>query len=341
MQSSLSRWVLAMLAALLCGASVRAQDASASLEDMKALEAHLLKLKQKIIPATVALRIGGAEGSGVIVSSDGYVATAAHVFDRSNQRVRITMHDGRRLRGVTLGRQERADYGLIKIESEEPLPFVAMGDSSALRRRQLVVATGHPGGYVKGRQPPLRFGYIISTRGPFVCSDCAINEGDSGGPLFDLSGRVVGIHSRIRSRVSQNYHVPISRVRENWRRLKESQDWDDGEGEFPPGPVVGVYGRDARGGGCEIVKVYADMPAAKAGLRVDDVVRKIDDVEIKGVDDLVRNIRRRAPGDVIQIEFRRDGKTQTIDVKLGKSPNEGGRESSHLKKKNPQTEDAR
>lgn len=323
--------VLASLLLILSGsAAAQAPAEEATLADLKNLEARLKKLRARIVPATVALRIGGAEGSGVIVTPDGYVVTAAHVFDRPGQRVRITLHDGTRLRGKTLGRQERADYGLLKIDTEKKLPFVDMGQSSKLKRRQLVVATGHPGGLIDGRQPPLRFGHIVSTRDPFLRSDCVINEGDSGGPLFDLEGRVIGIHSRIRSRTTQNYHVPIDRVRSNWKRLVKASTWDDGEGEFPPGPVVGVYGRDAAGGasGCEILRIYDDLPAAQAGIKKGDVVTKIDDAEIKGVDDLVRSIRRRAPGDTIRVELKRGEKTMKLEVKLAASPSGGGRNSS-------------
>ncbi|MEZ6194107.1 MAG: trypsin-like peptidase domain-containing protein [Planctomycetota bacterium] len=316
---------LLVLALLLVGPAPLAAQEKASLDDLAALELELRALTAKIVPVTVNLRIGNAEGSGVIVTADGYVATAAHVFDRPGQRARVRMHDGRVLSARTLGRQERADYGLLKIEDKGPFPFAEMGDSNALERGQLVVATGHPGGFVEGRRPPLRFGSVLDTRGPFLRTDCIINSGDSGGPLFDLEGRVVGIHSRIRSRTNENYHVPIARVRTNWQRLTSSRDWDDGEGEFPPGPIVGVYGRDtADRDGCLIEKVYQDLPADKAGLLPGDVIRKIGDAEVKGVDDLVRAIRKHAPGDAVSIALTRRGEEKTIELVLGESPNKGG-----------------
>ncbi|MEE9394066.1 MAG: trypsin-like peptidase domain-containing protein [Planctomycetota bacterium] len=283
------------------------------------LEKKVTAVAKKVTPATVGIRAGrGLEGSGVIVSADGIVLTAAHVFRRPGDRIDIVMSDGKIHKAKALGKQDRADYGMIKILGKGPFPFVALGKSKGLKRKSICLATGHPGGFQKGRAPVFRLGTIGRTTGPFLQSSCIINSGDSGGPLFDLQGRLIGIHSRIREREDLNYHVPIDSITKNWNRLLDAENWDDGEGEFPPGPYLGVQVSDDPRG-CLIDRVYRRTPAFEAGLKVGDIITSIASATTANVAELQRVVRAKEPKDKVVVEIIRGGKNLKKTITLGES----------------------
>src|SRR5262249_24520783 len=134
-----------------------------SLDDLKAIQSQVKKVLEKVIPCTVGVQIGGASGSGVIVSEDGLVLTAGHVSGKPGQKCRIILSDGKTIEGKSLGRNERMDSGMFKITAEGKWPFCDMGASEDLKSGQWCIATGHPNGYQKGRAPVVRLGRIISS----------------------------------------------------------------------------------------------------------------------------------------------------------------------------------
>src|SRR5262249_51255385 len=150
----------------------------------------------------------------------------------------ITLPDGRRLKGKTLGSNETYDSGMIRITDEGEWPFVQMGDASKLKEGAWCLALGHPEGYRNGRTPVLRLGRYLGhpSRGKskFLRTDCALVGGDSGGPLFDLDGKVIGIHSQIGQYMTWNLHVPVDAYRAEWDRLVK------GEVRKRPRPYIGV-----------------------------------------------------------------------------------------------------
>src|SRR5262249_56787918 len=105
---------------------------------------------------------------------------------------------------------------MIKIPETGQYPHVEMGDSKSLQKGQWVVSLGQPGGFVPGRSPVLRLGRVINSTDSLIQTDCTLVGGDSGGPLFDLDGKVIGIHSRIGERISFNIHVPVATYRDEW-----------------------------------------------------------------------------------------------------------------------------
>ena len=296
-----------------------AQPEKVSTQHLKEFENDLGELSARIIPATVAVKIGNAGGSGVIISEDGWVLTAAHVFSRPGQKGSITLHDGNVVHGETYGRQQTDDFGILKITTEGKWPHAEMGSSEPLERGDLCVATGHPGGFQDGRSPPLRFGRVTRTRGQFVQTSCTVDHGDSGGPLFDLKGRVIGIHSRIGGSARQNYHIPVDHYRKHWKRLVAKEHW--GQFRFPKqGAVLGVSG-DGGPGGSRLSRVAKGLPAAKAGLKVRDTIVKFGDDKVETWDDLSKAIKKHDVGDKVVVMFKRGGETQTATVKLALSPN--------------------
>ena len=193
---------------------------------LRALELRVEKMLDKAKAATVGVRMGAAQGSGVIVSEDGYVLTAGHVSAKPGVECTLVMPDGKVLKGKTLGRNGSIDSGMIKIVAEGKYPFAEMGKSGPLKKGQWVVAIGHPGGFRANRTPVVRVGRILYADPSLIRTDCTLVGGDSGGPLFDLDGKVIGIHSRIGGNsITENVHVPIDTYRQTWERLVASQNW--------------------------------------------------------------------------------------------------------------------
>jgi len=168
------------------------------IEDLRIIENRVKAIVKQLQRATVGVRNGRAAGSGVIVSKDGFVLTAAHVCAEPGRNVTLFLSDGRRVKGKTLGTFHGGiDAGLIKITEKGNWPVAEMGNSKKLKVGDWCIATGHPGGFDKDRAPVVRLGRIVLKRRGIIQTDCTIVGGDSGGPLFDIDGKVIGINSRI------------------------------------------------------------------------------------------------------------------------------------------------
>ena len=297
------------------------------LADLVAFEEHVGQITDRVIGATVAITLGRNEGTGVIVSPDGYIVTVGHVFlDDKRIRARVILSDGRRVWADALGCNYTRDYGLLKLDGDGPWPYVEMGTSADLEVNDPCFAVGHTGGHDRQRTASLRWGQIQSTQGRFLQSDCAINKGDSGGPLFDFDGRVIGIHSRIYPPLDENYHVPIDACRDSWDRLidPEIQRWTEsrswrGSGFRGNGAFMGVNLRDKDG--CFVDGVTPNFPAEKAGIKAGDFIIEMDDRTITNRLDLTRTLSRKRPGDVISVIVLRGQEQLTLELKLARRPN--------------------
>ena len=208
-------------------------DTPRDVSEALSLESAVREAVLRAVPATVAVQVAGGQGSGVLVSEDGLVLTAAHVSGRPGQMCQIVLADGRALTGVTLGANTRLDASMVRVTdpSAGKLPYVELGRSADLEPGSWTVATGHPGGYEASRPPVVRVGRINANRDDLLQSDNPLVGGDSGGPLFDLDGRLVGIHSRIGDSMASNIHVPVDRYVEQWGRLTGGEDF--GQREVP------------------------------------------------------------------------------------------------------------
>jgi serine protease Do len=293
-----------------------------SIEELKALEATVKKVVEKCSPATVGIIIGAGAGSGVIVSEDGLVLTAAHVSGDPGRDCLLVLPDGTRIKGKTLGTNDKKDSGMIKIVEEDPKklpkggkwPFIPVGKSGDLKRGQWVVSLGHPGGYKTGRTPVARLGQVqrTSPARDSLATNCTLVGGDSGGPLFDLNGNLVGIHSRISFLLTENVHVPTDSFKAEWDQLAK------GEQVGKPKRAKAILGVSFDDDVAKIVEVEEGGPAAKAGIKVGDIVTKFEDTKVVTADNVRDLIYEKKPGDKVKLTIRRGGETLTIEVTLGK-----------------------
>lgn len=309
---------------LLAAAPIQALEPLRELSDLKALEERVGSVAERVMPATVALisEDAGATGSGVVTSADGLILTAAHVIDGAES-VLVVFPDGKQVRGEVLGANYSKDIGMVRIDGEGPWPFVELGESRSLDAGDWVVAMGHSEGYDAARTPPVRFGRVVSD-GPanFLTTDCELIGGDSGGPLFDLDGRLVGINSSIGEALDNNNHAGIDGFREDWERLLAGESW----GELRLNPmanpervVLGISfdrSRTRRDGAVEILRVLPSTPAAKAGLRAGDLVLSVDSQRVDGGRGLQILLAKYQGGDEVNLGIERNGSLFEVAVEL-------------------------
>ncbi len=293
-----------------------------SVDDLIETQAAIRAVVRENTGATVGLlsaRTGGS-GSGVIVSKEGLILTAAHVIEGS-ETVEVIFPDGRTTRGTVLGFDRTRDQGMVQIAEKADWPFVQLGSSVEKKPGDWVVALGHPGGYDPVRTPPVRLGRILSINAVgFFTTDCKLIGGDSGGPLFDLEGKLVGIHSSIGGSrtTSVNNHAGISDFVVSWDRLKSGERWGTyGVIDIPEGPMIGiVFDMRLQRFGVRVDQVVKGGPAAIGGIRPGDHIIAIDDEEIDSPSALKLRIAQRRPGDEVNVKVLRRGKVMDTVVVL-------------------------
>lgn len=282
--------------------------------DLRAMQQRVYKLTDQLTQCTVGVQVGAAQGSGVIISKDGFVLTAAHVAGTPNKDVLFLFPDGRTMSGKTLGLDRSMDAGLMKINGAKDLPFAEMGTSEKLKVGQWCLAMGHPGGYQSDRKPVLRLGRIVFLDNVAVTTDCTLVGGDSGGPLFNMEGKVIGINSRISSPLTANMHVPVDTFKTSWERLAKADAW----GHYPgQEPFIGIRG-EANVKQAKVAHIFPESPAEKAGLKVGDVILAINGDDLPDFAALSAAIRDRQPGDSIKLQVRRGEDTLELKLRIGK-----------------------
>ena len=304
-----------------------------SVDELKALQNKVKEVVKKARPSTVGLLIGAGAGSGVIVSEDGIVLTAAHVIGRPGQVVRFVLSDGSVVRGKSLGSNPKYDSGMARITDKPPKsaswpgaeegkwPAAELGtlprfdsDGKLINKGQWVVSLGHPGGPKPDRPPPVRVGRFqnYSKGDNSLRSDCTLVGGDSGGPLFDLSGKVVGIHSRIGLFLEYNMHVPTSLYQDEWAKMLKSEIIGR-----PSNVELGLILDDSEEAPT-VKKVVEGGPAEKAGIEPGDVITKFGGERVHLADDLLQILNGMEPGQVVSVELQRGDETKRIRVTLGR-----------------------
>ncbi len=293
--------------------------------DLRAIQDRVKAVLKKTMPAVVAIILPDqfgrvAAGSGVIVSADGFVMTAGHISQTPGQTCFVILESGKRLEGKTLGWHKKADAGLIKLNTKAKLPFMEKGDSSKLNAGAWCLTVGHPGGYKVGRPPVVRLGRILRTNAAFIQTDTPLVGGDSGGPLFDMHGKVIGIHSWISERIEQNMHVPVNTYKDTWDRLVKGDSWGtplDQKSEAYLGVQFDPESEDLK-----ITDVVKGKPAATAGLKPGDVLLRMDNKRLPNRRALTLYLKEKEPGDEVTVEAQRDGKSIKFKVTLARRAEE-------------------
>jgi serine protease Do len=291
--------------------------------DLRLLEAQVQKVAEQAVAATVEIEVGHNIGSGVIISREGLVLTAAHVIGGQNRAVTLVLADGRRLKGRTLGAHHLLDAGMVQLdEVPDDIPFAPVvspekAEGSSLIG-QWVVATGQPGGLLENRAPPVRLGRVLAAGGEWICTDCTLVGGDSGGPLFNVRGEVLAIHMSIGPATVHNFHVPVAMIRPHWEKMLAGEVWGRGIGddeEDGERMVLGIAGREVEDR-CVVTQVFPGFPAEKAGIAVGDVIMSLEGEKIDSLVELTRLIVAKEPGDEVELKLLRGGKEMKLDVVL-------------------------
>jgi serine protease Do len=285
--------------------------APADVSQLKFLEKRSSELTEELLPAIVNIQVGAAQGSGVVVSRDGYVLTAAHVIGRQNLNARIKFPDGREVNAKTLGLNRGVDSGMLKITEPGNYPYVEIGESSGMKNGQWVLAIGHPGGWDEKRGLVLRVGRLLYKNPTVLRTDCVLVGGDSGGPLFDFEGRVIGIHSRIGNALWDNFHVPIDTFSEDWDQLVASK-------------IVGAstkayIGLSLSGDTNQVSEVAPGSPAEQAGVKKDDRIIRMDGKPVKDKASLGEVFRELKIGQKVELVVQRGELEITMELEVGEN----------------------
>ena len=288
--------------------------------DLLGIQKQVSSVLDKAKQATVCI-VGNGSGSGVIVSEDGLVLTAGHVSGDPGTKVHVVMPDGTKLEAESLGRSTAADSGLVRITEKKKHPFVEIAPAATLFRGDWIFAIGHPGGFDKDRGIVLRVGRVIHRSTNTIQSDCKLIGGDSGGPLFDMQGRVVGIHSRVSKKNEQNYHVTVRAFKRDWDRMlaRKVVTIDDSYAKIQRrGGFLGVK-RIPHSKGIQITGIVENSPAAQSKLRAGDVISRIDGKKVESLNSFRTLINGHGPGDKVLLDIlkRWEGGTKKVEVILG------------------------
>jgi len=278
-------------------------------------------------------------GSGFIISSDGYVVTNNHVISPPDTRAKlesitVTLPDGTEYEADLVGADAASDLAVLKIRANTTFPFVTFGDSSAARVGDWVVAIGNPFG-LGGTVTSGIISAVYRNTGQggaydrYIQTDASINRGNSGGPLFDMRGNVIGINNAIFSpsggSVGIGFAIPAEIAAPIVEQLKAGREIERGYLGVGLAPInedfAASLGLDKRRG--EFVQtVQDDSPAARAGLKPGDIITKVNGKDVSAdqtVSYLVANLR---PNAVVPVELLRDGRKLALNVTLGKRPTE-------------------
>jgi serine protease Do len=273
-----------------------------------------------------APRRSEALGSGFVISEDGFIVTNNHVIDKADE-IQIEFFSGKKLPAKLIGTDPKTDIALLKVESETPLPFVPFGNSDLMRVGDWVVAMGNPLGQgfsVSAGIVSARNRALSGTYDDYLQTDAAINKGNSGGPLFNMDGQVVGVNTAILSPTGGSIGIGFSMasnvVQKVVGQLKEFGETRRGWlgvkiQDVTPDVAEAMGLADAKGA---LITDVPDGPAKEAGMVSGDIITSFDGAEVKDTRELVRRVADAPVGEAVRVIVMRDGATQTLSVTLGR-----------------------
>jgi len=267
-----------------------------------------------------------ALGSGFVISEDGYIVTNNHVIAEADE-IEIEFFDGKMLPAKVIGRDPKVDIALLKVESDAPLPFVSFGDSDIMRVGDWVMAMGNPLGQgfsVSAGIVSARNRALSGTYDDYLQTDAAINRGNSGGPLFNMDGQVIGVNTAILSPNGGSIGIGFSmasnvvtRVVDQLKEFGETRrGWLGVRIQDVTADVAEAMGLDTAAGA--LVTDVPEGPAAEAGIKSGDVITVFDGTTVEDTRGLVRTVGNTEVGKEVRVVVLRDGKTQTLKITLGR-----------------------
>ena len=289
----------------------------------------LAGVAKKVLPSVVTVHVPNAIGSGFVVSRDGYVITNDHVVEGSNDTMSVSFSDGTTTSAKVVGRDPESDIAVIKVTKPNATP-VQLGNSDSIAVGDPVLAFGSPlalvntvtAGIVSALDRTIKAGEGGTTRYyAAIQTDAAVNQGNSGGPLVDASGKVVGVNSVIRSigstdteagNIGLAFAIPI-----NQAQRVAADIIDTGKARRTViGADVTDGGTSTSAGGARLRSVEPGGPAAAAGLRAGDVITKLNGHVLEDGTDLIALVRKYPPGSVVSVNYRRGSRAATASVTL-------------------------
>lgn len=317
--------LLPMLALLLglTGASLQ----SATVGELRDVQTHVQASLPHVRPALLALETATGSASGIIVSPDGLVLTAAHVTlegeeaPKPGKKLKAYLSTGRLVMATALGMDVATDAAMLKLDGERlDWPFVTLQRGEKPKPGDWCFALGHPGGHDKDRGDVLRVGKILKVMPNGLQTDCVLMGGDSGGPLFSVDGELIGIHSQIWEGRDQNVHVSLTPFLRSWDAMKDGavvREWGRGAGGW-----LGVITRTGADGSLEVSEVANESPAARAGLRSGDHIVMLDGQKLADERTFSEALSNRAAGDSIVLTVRNRSGERLLTIRLGHRPKE-------------------
>jgi serine protease Do len=284
------------------------------IEDLVAIQERLRSLLPQTKAALVSIEAMDGAGSGVIVSEDGLVLTAAHVIGTTGKKMFVRLPDGKRAPAVSLGGSEISDAGMLQITKKKKWPFVQMAASNTSEVGDWCFGLGHPGGFDKKRGIVVRIGKVIANKDETMQTDSRLLGGDSGGPLFDFEGRLIAIHSRVSQLPDQNFHVPIDCFHANWNFFK-NQDLITYE-KMQAGGFFGVECEYTEAG-LVVRDVIPSSAAQQAGVQINDILVSVNDKQIDSREEFIILISSMMPGALAKVKLVRNGAEFSVKVNLG------------------------
>jgi len=300
--------------------------------------ASLATIAANVQPSVVSVKTGSGEGSGVVLTDDGYILTNNHVVASARSgSLSVTFSNGKTARATVVGTDAKTDLAVVKASGVSGLTPAKFGDSSAMRVGDTVLALGSPlglegsvtagiisavdrtiqaGGDENG-SPFERSSSSVTSISGVLQTDAAINPGNSGGALVNLNGEVIGINTAIATSGNGNgnigvgFAIPGNRAKQVADQLRAGQKVSHA--------FLGVQVTPAENGGAMVASVSAGSPAASADLQQGDVITKVGGSAINDSDDLVSAVQSRKPGDRLEITYTRDGAEKTTTVTLGEA----------------------
>ena len=282
--------------------------------DLLSVESKIRSILPVIKSAVVSIESSDGAGSGVIVSEDGLVLTAAHVIGKRGEKMMVTLAGGGKKNAVSKGGSELSDAGMLQLEKNERYPYVPLAKQGSSAPGQWCLALGHPNGFNQERGMVLRAGMILEKKDETLQTNCRLLGGDSGGPLFNLKGEVIGIHSRISKNSDENYHTTIESFLSNWNYflseeillLKNIQS----------AGFLGVMCEQSKRG-LRIMEVIPHSEADQMGLLANDELLRLDSIPLDTREKLTILISEKSPGEIVTLDFMRGSREIAVQIQLG------------------------